>query len=154
VRAPGLHPAGPGLRLGVLLADRAARPARLRRPDAADDVLRPPPAGTRLLVEVVHAPGRGRDLLALRRRRLDPPLRPRLHRMSLRLPLLARLGAAVALGAGMLALAGCGDSAPNADLEAGKQNFVNLCSSCHTLQDAGRPPSAVGPDLDDAFRAA
>jgi mono/diheme cytochrome c family protein len=74
--------------------------------------------------------------------------------MSRRFPGVARIGAAVVLSAGVIAVAGCGDSAPNADVEAGKQNFVNLCSSCHTLADADRPPSNVGPDLDDAFRAA
>jgi mono/diheme cytochrome c family protein len=75
--------------------------------------------------------------------------------MSRRFPGVARIGAAVALGATVIGVAaGCGDSAPNADVEAGKQSFVNLCSSCHTLQDSGRPASTVGPNLDDAFRAA
>ena len=66
-----------------------------------------------------------------------------------------RLAVAIALGAGVLALAGCGgDDFADADLEAGKQTFVTLCSSCHTLGDSGRPPSDIGPNLDDAFRAA
>jgi mono/diheme cytochrome c family protein len=65
-----------------------------------------------------------------------------------------RLAAALALAAGALALAGCGDDLSTADTEAGKQTFVAVCSSCHFLQDAGTPPSAIGPDLDDAFRAA
>ena len=30
---------------------------------------------------------------------------------------------------------------------------MNLCASCHTLADAGTPPSQIGPNLDDAFRA-
>jgi mono/diheme cytochrome c family protein len=65
-----------------------------------------------------------------------------------------RVAAALALAAGALALAGCGDDLSTADTEAGKQTFVQLCSSCHYLQDAGTPPSDIGPDLDDAFRAA
>jgi mono/diheme cytochrome c family protein len=67
---------------------------------------------------------------------------------------LGRIAAVLALGAGVLTATGCGGSGEDADVAAGKQTFVNLCSSCHTLDDSGRPPSAVGPDLDDAFRAA
>lgn len=66
----------------------------------------------------------------------------------------ARLTAAAVLGAGVLALAGCGgDDFADADLEAGKQTFSASCASCHTLADAGTPPSTIGPNLDDAFRA-
>ena len=80
--------------------------------------------------------------------------------MRRRFPGAARIGAAVVLSAGVIAVAGCGDSAPNADVEAGKQNFVNLCSSCHVLadaesgQDRGGNLNRPGPDLDDAFRGA
>ena len=67
---------------------------------------------------------------------------------------LGRIAAVLALGAGVLTAAGCGGGGEaEADVAAGKQTFVNLCSSCHSLDDAGRPPSAIGPDLDDAFRA-
>jgi mono/diheme cytochrome c family protein len=66
-----------------------------------------------------------------------------------------RAAAALALAAGALALAGCGgDDFSNADIEAGKQTFVAVCSSCHFLQDASSQPTAVGPNLDDSFRAA
>jgi mono/diheme cytochrome c family protein len=65
-----------------------------------------------------------------------------------------RLAAAIALAAGALAVAGCGEDLEAADTEAGKQTFVGLCASCHTLEDAGTPPSSIGPNLDDAFRAA
>ncbi len=65
-----------------------------------------------------------------------------------------RAAAALALGIGVLALAGCGDDYADTDLEAGKQTFATLCASCHTLADSGRPPSNIGPNLDDAFRAA
>ncbi len=65
-----------------------------------------------------------------------------------------RLAAALALAAGALAVAGCGDDFTTADTDAGKQTFVAVCSSCHFLQDAGTPPTAIGPDLDDSFRAA
>jgi mono/diheme cytochrome c family protein len=63
-----------------------------------------------------------------------------------------RVAAALALAAAALAVAGCGGGAEG-DPEAGKQTFVNLCASCHTLEAAGTPPSAIGPDLDDSFRA-
>jgi mono/diheme cytochrome c family protein len=66
-----------------------------------------------------------------------------------------RVAAALALAAGALAVAGCGDDAlDSADTEAGKQTFVTLCAQCHTLEAAGTPPATIGPDLDDAFRAA
>lgn len=67
----------------------------------------------------------------------------------------ARAVAAAALAVAALALAGCGsaDSSSN-DLAAGEQTFKNLCSSCHTLAEAGTPPANVGPSLDDSFRAA
>ncbi len=67
---------------------------------------------------------------------------------------IGRLAAALALAAGALAAAGCGDDLEAANTDAGKQTFVTLCSSCHTLQDAGTPPSNIGPNLDDSFRAA
>ena len=31
---------------------------------------------------------------------------------------------------------------------------MSVCASCHFLEDAGTPPTNIGPDLDDAFRAA
>lgn len=64
-----------------------------------------------------------------------------------------RIAAVLALGVGVLTASGCGGDEAEADVAAGKQTFVNSCASCHTLDDAGRPPSAVGPNLDDAFRA-
>lgn len=65
-----------------------------------------------------------------------------------------RVAAALALAAGTLAVAGCGgDEFAGADTEAGKQTFVTLCASCHTLEAAGTPPSDIGPNLDDSFRA-
>jgi mono/diheme cytochrome c family protein len=64
----------------------------------------------------------------------------------------AGIAAALALGLGSLALAGCGGDT-TADIAAGKQTFSNLCASCHTLADSGKPPANIGPNLDDAFRA-
>lgn len=64
------------------------------------------------------------------------------------------LGATAIVGAALVA-AGCGAAnvdTDNADVEAGKQLFVQSCGACHTLQDAGTQ-SAIGPNLDDAFRA-
>jgi len=65
----------------------------------------------------------------------------------------ARLAAALVLGLGALVAAGCGGDGTEPDLAAGKQTFIGLCATCHTLEDSGRPPSNVGPNLDDAFRA-
>jgi plastocyanin len=54
----------------------------------------------------------------------------------------------------VLGVAGCGGvkGNDNANLIAGKQEFVAKCGSCHTLARAGTK-GTVGPDLDDAFRA-
>jgi mono/diheme cytochrome c family protein len=63
------------------------------------------------------------------------------------------LGVAL-LGAGVLAVTGCGSSGSNAnDLAAGKQKFTQLCGGCHMLAAAGTV-GTTGPNLDDAFGAA
>jgi mono/diheme cytochrome c family protein len=65
----------------------------------------------------------------------------------------AIIGASVVVGA--MALAGCrfeGSSADTADIDNGKQLFIQSCGSCHVLNDAGTE-GRIGPDLDDAFRA-
>jgi len=54
--------------------------------------------------------------------------------------------AAVALGA-----SACGTT--TADVENGRVLFIEKCGTCHTLAEAGTT-AQVGPDLDDAFRAA
>lgn len=64
-----------------------------------------------------------------------------------------RAAVALALGGGLLIAAGCGTDSLSGDAEAGKTQFANLCSSCHVLADAGKPPTNIGPNLDDAFRA-
>jgi mono/diheme cytochrome c family protein len=66
-----------------------------------------------------------------------------------------RLAAALAIGGGLVIAAGCGSAidTSQADVENGKTQFANLCASCHTLADSGKPPSNVGPNLDDSFRA-
>jgi mono/diheme cytochrome c family protein len=69
----------------------------------------------------------------------------RLHGLSL----LVLVGAA-------LLLAGCSGRTvdfKSADTNQGKQLFVKNCGGCHVLQDAATA-GTVGPDLDDAFRAA
>lgn len=58
-------------------------------------------------------------------------------------------------GAGVLAvsIAGCGTDGPpkDADLVAGKQQFVARCGSCHQLARANTT-GKQGPNLDEAFR--
>jgi mono/diheme cytochrome c family protein len=55
-----------------------------------------------------------------------------------------------------LVVAGCAGRAVDskgADLAQGKTLFVKNCGGCHTLADAATA-GAVGPNLDDSFRAA
>jgi mono/diheme cytochrome c family protein len=66
--------------------------------------------------------------------------------------LLGRAAVAIALAVGGLAVAGCGDPTAGADIQAGKASF-GVCAGCHSLADAGST-AHVGPNLDDAFRAA
>ncbi len=54
------------------------------------------------------------------------------------------------LAAAAATVAGCGAS--GGDVANGKQQFA-ACGGCHTLADAGTT-ATVGPNLDDAFRAA
>lgn len=52
----------------------------------------------------------------------------------------------------LLGASGCAvKSNDNANLIAGKQQFVAKCGSCHTLARAGTK-GIVGPNLDEAFR--
>jgi len=70
----------------------------------------------------------------------------------LRLRLLLPLALA---GAALLA-AGCAGravDASGADMNAGMQLFSKNCGGCHTLAAAGTA-GTIGPNLDDAFRAA
>ena len=59
----------------------------------------------------------------------------------------------IAGGLVLLAVAGCGSAkhGEEANLVAGKQQFVAKCGSCHTLARANTK-GTVGPDLDEAFR--
>ena len=62
----------------------------------------------------------------------------------------------LALAGAALLTAGCAGRAVDsgsADLNAGKTLFAKNCGGCHTLADAATA-GAVGPNLDDAFRAA
>jgi plastocyanin len=71
-----------------------------------------------------------------------------------RAALIARGGGAVAL-LGVLAFGASGCAVKgedNANLIAGKQQFVAKCGSCHTLARANTK-GTVGPNLDAAFRA-
>ena len=64
-----------------------------------------------------------------------------------------RSGALAALTACVVAAGGCGGN-QSADLANGKKLFVGkaTCGSCHALARANTK-GAVGPDLDEAFRA-
>jgi mono/diheme cytochrome c family protein len=62
----------------------------------------------------------------------------------------------VALVGAIVPLAGCGGRAADsssADINQGKQLFVQTCGGCHTLRDAATL-GTVGPNLDDAFHGA
>lgn len=58
-----------------------------------------------------------------------------------------------ALLPGALLFAGCGGSANDADVVAGKQIFVQKCGACHMLSHAGTK-GTTGPNLDQAFQRA
>lgn len=68
---------------------------------------------------------------------------------------LSRRGGALAgAGLALLAVTSCsGVKHANANLVEGKQAFVAKCGACHTLARANTR-GVVGPDLDEAFRAA
>jgi len=70
--------------------------------------------------------------------------------LGLRLLFLPALIGAALLSAGC---AGRAVDATGADLNQGKQLFAKNCGGCHTLADAATA-GTVGPNLDDAFRAA
>jgi plastocyanin len=73
-------------------------------------------------------------------------------RSSLR-GLATRASALAAIAAVALAASGCSvKGADNANVIAGKQQFVAKCGSCHTLARA-ETKGVVGPNLDEAFRA-
>ncbi len=59
----------------------------------------------------------------------------------------------IASGLVLLAVAGCGSAkhGEEANLVAGKQQFVAKCGACHMLARANTK-GTVGPDLDEAFR--
>ena len=62
----------------------------------------------------------------------------------------------LALAGAALLIAGCAGRAvdsSSADLNSGKTLFAKNCGGCHTLADAATA-GTVGPNLDDAFRAA
>jgi mono/diheme cytochrome c family protein len=71
-----------------------------------------------------------------------------------------RFAAGLGLVLSAAVLAGCGtangsDPAPASaeGIAAGKSLFTGACGGCHALEDAGTE-GRIGPNLDDAFRAA
>ena len=63
-----------------------------------------------------------------------------------------RLLGLCALGAVMLAAAGCGavSRVTSGNPAAGRALFISKCGSCHTLAQA-KTQGTIGPNLDDAF---
>jgi cytochrome c2 len=61
-----------------------------------------------------------------------------------------RSGAALAVGALLLAGCGTGGIDKSTNVSGGKDLFVAKCGTCHTLADAGTT-GTIGPNLDDAF---
>lgn len=66
---------------------------------------------------------------------------------------LPRLLPALALTAGLVVLPGCDLHPDEADLDNGRQLFVERCGTCHAFKEAGTQ-AQVAPDLDAAFMAA
>jgi mono/diheme cytochrome c family protein len=56
------------------------------------------------------------------------------------------------VAAAAVALPGC-DLQENADVENGRQLFIEKCGTCHALKEAGTQ-AEIGPDLDAAFKQA
>jgi mono/diheme cytochrome c family protein len=65
--------------------------------------------------------------------------------------LIRPLFALAALAAVVVAASGCGTT--SADVDRGRQLFVQKCGTCHAMAQAGTT-AQVGPNLDDAFAAA
>ena len=58
----------------------------------------------------------------------------------------------LAIAAVATALPGC-DLQENADVDNGRQLFIEKCGTCHALKEAGTQ-AEIGPDLDAAFKQA
>lgn len=56
----------------------------------------------------------------------------------------------VAAGAAIVAIVSGCDLQENADVDNGRETFVEVCGSCHILQEAATTGN-IGPDLDAAF---
>lgn len=68
------------------------------------------------------------------------------------LPRIKALATAVMGAALVVAVSGC-DASEDADLDNGRDLFVQQCGQCHYLAEAGTT-GQLGPDLDSAFAAA
>jgi hypothetical protein len=66
---------------------------------------------------------------------------------------LRELTAVVAGGALLVVASGCSLSDQEADLVAGKTQFIEKCGACHTLARAGTQ-GTQGPNLDESFQQA
>ena len=157
VHPPGLHAAGQGVRLDVLHPHRRARAPRVRGPHDPDALLHPRGQGARL--HRPRGPRRSARAASTGTSSTSSGCSSSCSSTSYDAASSSRRAAPASRrpspsAAGSLVAAGCGgEQRHRRTSTAGKTTFANLCASCHTLADSGKPPANIGPNLDDSFRA-